>query len=103
MTPQESSVKAQLVKHLLLYTVARLVLFVVLTAAIFGIGRVVLHDGLPLILSALFGLLISLPVSMFLFKQIRRKVNADIAVVDERRRRDKEDLRARIRGEDGTR
>ncbi|MDG3009257.1 DUF4229 domain-containing protein [Rhodococcus sp. D2-41] len=88
---------------MLFYTAARLVLFVVLTAAIFGIGHVVLHDGLPLILSALFGLLISLPVSMFLFKKIRQKVNADIAVVDERRRRDKEDLRARIRGEDGSR
>ncbi len=46
-----------------------------------------------------FGLLISLPISMFAFKGMRLAVNADISAVDARRREQREDLESKLRGE----
>jgi hypothetical protein len=40
-----------------------------------------------------------MPLSLTLFKKLRTRVNEDIAVVDEKRRKDKAQLRARLRGE----
>jgi hypothetical protein len=40
-----------------------------------------------------------MPLSLTLFKKLRARVNEDIAVVDEKRRQDKAQLRARLRGE----
>ncbi|PXX64990.1 uncharacterized protein DUF4229 [Nocardia tenerifensis] len=77
---------------------ARLALVVVLTVLIVLVARLVSVD-IPLVVAALFALIIAMPLSLTLFKRLRTRVNEDIAVVDERRRRDKAQLRARLRGE----
>ncbi|BDT93975.1 hypothetical protein IFM12275_39510 [Nocardia sputorum] len=86
-------------RNLALYTVARLGLVVVLTALIVLAARLVSVD-IPLVVAALFALIIAMPLSLTLFKRLRAKVNEDIALVDERRRRDKAELRARLRGDE---
>jgi len=97
---QTSDAGKRLAKNLALYTVARLALVVVLTAAIILVARLVRVE-VPVIVAALFALIIAMPLSLTLFKKLRAKVNEDIAVVDEKRRKDKARLRARLRGEDG--
>ncbi|MBF6137667.1 DUF4229 domain-containing protein [Nocardia otitidiscaviarum] len=89
----------RLARNLALYTLARLALVVALTAAIIGAAQLVGVD-VPLIVAALFALLIAMPLSMTLLKGLRTRVNQDIAVVDAKRRRDREQLRSRLRGED---
>lgn len=88
----------RLARNLALYTLARLVLVAVLTAVIMA-GAWVVSVQIPLIVAILFAIVIAMPLSLTLFKGLRVKVNADIAAVDERRRRDKAQLRARLRGE----
>ncbi|MGK8511714.1 DUF4229 domain-containing protein [Nocardia asiatica] len=88
----------RLARNLALYTIARLGLVVVLTAVIVLAAKLVAVD-IPLVVAALFALIIAMPLSLVLFKRLRVKVNEDIALVDERRRRDKAELRARLRGE----
>ena len=57
--------------------------------------------GLLLVaLCALFAVLIALPLSLVLFAKLRKKVNVDISAVDAKRRADKADLHAKLRGED---
>ncbi|GKT34108.1 Protein of unknown function DUF4229 like protein, partial [Aduncisulcus paluster] len=56
------------------------------------------HD-FPLAIAILFALIIALPLGMAVFAPLRRRVTASIAVVDERRRADRADLQARLRGE----
>lgn len=83
-----------------MYTVARLGLVVAVTAVIVFGARLVSVE-VPLIVAILFALIIGMPVSMVLLKGLRARVNEDISTVDQRRRRDKEQLRARLRGDDG--
>lgn len=90
----------RLARNLALYTLARLVLVAVLTAVIMAVTAVV-GVQIPLVVAILFAIVIALPLSLTLFKGLRTKVNSDIAAVDERRRRDKAQLRARLRGEPG--
>lgn len=82
-----------------LYTVARLVLVVALTAVIFYGGRAVGLDTMPLAVAGLFALAIGMPLGMAIFAPLRRRVTASIEVVDGRRRAERDDLRARLRGE----
>jgi hypothetical protein len=88
----------RLARNLALYTVARMLLVVVLAALILGIAAMV-GDGMPLLVALIFAVVIALPLSMVLFKTLRIRVNEAIADVDEKRRRDKADLRARLRGD----
>lgn len=88
----------RLARNLALYTLARLVLVVLITAIILLLAQLISVD-IPLVVAALFALLIAMPLSLTLFKKLRARVNEDIAVVDERRRHDKAQLRARLRGE----
>ncbi len=90
----------RLARNLALYTLARLVLVAILTAVIVAVTAVV-GVQIPLVVAILFAIVIALPLSLTLFKGLRAKVNSDIAAVDERRRRDKAQLRARLRGEPG--
>ncbi|MGW4326813.1 DUF4229 domain-containing protein [Nocardia sp. NPDC004573] len=86
-------------RNLALYTVARLGLVVALAALIKLAAWLVAVD-IPVVVAALFALIIAMPLSLTLFKRLRAKVNEDIALVDERRRRDKAELRARLRGDE---
>lgn len=94
------SAGGRLARDLGVYTVARLGLVVAVTAVIVFGARLVSVE-VPLIVAILFALIIGMPVSMVLLKGLRARVNEDISTVDQRRRRDKEQLRARLRGDDG--
>jgi hypothetical protein len=83
----------------LLYVAARLVLVVALTAVIFCVGRLLGVHEFPLIVALLFALVIAMPLGIWLFGPLRRRATEGIEVATERRRRDREQLRARLRGE----
>ena len=84
----------------LAYTLARLLLVAALTAAILGLGHLIGIREFPLVVALLFAVVIALPLGIWLFAPLRRRATAGIAAVDERRRKDREQLQARLRGED---
>ncbi len=84
---------------MLLYTVARLGLVAAIAAIIFGIGWLVGVD-VPLFVAAVFGVLIALPLGMFLFKPLRLRLNGQIAALDSERRQRHEDLQSRLNAND---
>jgi antibiotic biosynthesis monooxygenase (ABM) superfamily enzyme len=81
------------------YTLARLLLVVVLSAVIFGAGHLLGVRDFPLVVAILFALVIALPLGIWVFAPLRRRATASIAVIDERRRKDREQLQARLRGD----
>lgn len=87
-----------MVTDVLVYLVARLVLVAVLTAAIYGVGLLVVGD-VPVVVALLFAIVIALPLGIWLFRPLRERATASIALVDERRRQDREQLQARLRGD----
>ena len=89
----------RMVGDVVIYTLARLVLVAVLTAAIFYAARLIGVEEFPLVIAMLFAIVISLPLGIWLLAPLRRRATAGIADVDERRRHDREDLQARLRGE----
>ena len=84
----------------LAYLVARLLLVAVLTVLIFWGARVLGITEFPLVIAVLFAIVIALPLGIWVFAPLRRRATASIAAVDERRRRDREQLRARLKGPD---
>lgn len=91
---------SRLILDLLAYTAARLALVAVVTAVILGVGHLIGIREFPVVVALLFAIVIALPLGIWLFAPLRRRANESIAVMDERRRRDKEQLQARLRGED---
>ncbi|AYA23566.1 MULTISPECIES: DUF4229 domain-containing protein [Rhodococcus] len=89
-----------LIRDVALYSAARLALVVALTLLILYVPRA-FGVEIPLLVAALFAVLIALPVSLVLFASLRRRVNEGIAAVDERRRTERADLEKRMRGENG--
>jgi predicted permease len=85
--------------HVLLYAAARLMLVVVLSAAIYGTARLLGVREFPVVVAVLFALVIAMPLGIWLFTPLRRRATASLAEAGERRRRDREHLRARLRGE----
>ncbi|MFM9378410.1 DUF4229 domain-containing protein [Gordonia sp. VNK21] len=81
-----------------LYSLARLALVAVLAAIIMGIGYLV-DVKVPVLVAALFGVLIALPLALVIFKPLRLKVNQQIAEVDADRAARRNDLQSRLRGE----
>jgi uncharacterized protein DUF4229 len=96
----ESRPGSRLVLDVLAYALARLLLVAVLTAAIFGVGHLLGVRDFPLLIALLFAIVIALPLGIWLFAPLRRRATASIAAVDERRRQDREQLQARLRGEE---
>lgn len=86
--------------NVLAYVLARLLLVAALAAAILGVGHLLGLREFPVVVALLFALVIALPLGIWLFAPLRRRANESIAVFDERRRRDKEQLQARLRGEE---
>ena len=84
----------------LLYVAARLGLVVVLSAAIYAAARLIGVHEFPLVIAVLFALVIAMPLGIWLFSPLRRRATAGLEVATERRRRDREQLRARLRGEE---
>lgn len=88
----------RMMRDVVLYTLARLALVAVLTAAIFVVAQVV-GVQMPLVVAMLFAIVMALPLGIWLLAPLRRRATAGIAEVDERRRLDREQLQARLRGD----
>jgi Protein of unknown function (DUF4229) len=97
--PKAESSAGRAAVSVLLYVAARLALVVVLTAVIYGAGRLLGVYEFPIAVAALLALIIAMPLGIWLFGPLRRRATAGIEVATERRRRDREQLRARLRGE----
>lgn len=96
----ESRPGSRLLVDVLAYMLARLLLVVVIAAVIFGGAHLLGVRDFPLVIALLFAIVIALPLGMWVFAPLRRRANASIAVVDERRREDREQLQARLRGDE---
>jgi uncharacterized protein DUF4229 len=94
----ESRPGSRLVVDVLVYTLARILLVVVLAAVIFGGAHLLGLREFPLVIALLFAIVIALPLGMWIFAPLRRRANASIAAIDQRRRQDREQLQARLRG-----
>lgn len=99
MVPEAQSSGGRAAASVLLYVVARLVLVAALTAVIYGLGRLLGVHEFPLTVALLFALVIAMPLGIWLFGPLRRRATEGIEVATERRRRDREQLQARLRGE----
>jgi Protein of unknown function (DUF4229) len=88
------------VASVFLYAAARLGLVVALTAVIYGIARAVGVHEFPIVVALLFALVIAMPLGIWLFAPLRIRATAGIEQATARRRRDREQLRARLRGEE---
>jgi hypothetical protein len=84
---------------IVVYTAARLALVIVLAGVIYGAGRLFGVDEFPGVVALLFALVIAMPLGMWLFAPLRRRATASMALANERRQRDREQLQARLRGE----
>ena len=91
---------SRLVVDVLAYTLARLLLVVVLTAVIFGGAHLLGVRDFPLVIALLFAIVIALPLGIWIFAPLRRRATESIAALDERRRQDREQLQARLRGDE---
>lgn len=98
----ESRPGSRLVVDVLAYVLARLLLVAVLSAVIFGAGHLLGLRDFPIVIALLFAFVIALPLGIWLFAPLRRRATASIAEFDDRRRRDREQLQARLRGEKPT-
>ena len=82
-----------------LYAGARLLLAVVLTGAIYLAARLLGLTEFPVVVAALFALIIAMPMGIWLFGRLRRRATAALSIAAERRRAEREQLQARLRGE----
>jgi Protein of unknown function (DUF4229) len=96
----EDRPRSRLVVDVLAYVVARLLLVVIMTAVIFAAGHLLGLRDFPLVVALLFAMVIALPLGIWIFAPLRRRATASIAAFDEHRRRDREQLQARLRGEE---
>ncbi|QNG19792.1 DUF4229 domain-containing protein [Rhodococcus triatomae] len=90
--------KGTLARDVAIYSLARMLLVVVIAVAILG-GAALVGVEVPLLVAAIFAVLIALPLSLALFGKLRGRVNEGIAAFDAQRKADQAELRARLRGE----
>jgi hypothetical protein len=98
--PTGQSSVSRAIASVLLYVIARLALVAALAGAIYGIGRALGVHEFPIVVALLFALVIAMPLGMWVFAPLRRRATAGLEHATARRRRDREQLRARLRGED---
>lgn len=89
----------RMMRDIVVYTLARLALVAVLTVVIIVAARVIGITEFPVVVAMLFGIVIALPLGVWLLRPLRERATAGIAEADVRRRRDREQLQARLRGE----
>nr|WP_231639763.1 DUF4229 domain-containing protein [Mycobacterium sp. Marseille-P9652] len=82
-----------------LYATARLLLAAALSAVIYGAARLLGVSEFPIVVAVLFALIIAMPLGIWVFGPLRRRANVSLAAAGERRRREREQLRARLHGE----
>ncbi|HUH69168.1 MAG TPA: DUF4229 domain-containing protein [Mycobacterium sp.] len=97
--PSDSSTGHRVVVDVLLYATARLLLVAVLGGAIYGVARLLGVTQFPIVVAVLFALIIAMPLGIWLFSPLRRRATAALAIAGERRRREREQLQGRLRGE----
>jgi len=81
------------------YTLARLGLVAVLSAVIYGVARLLGLSDFPPIMAMLLALIIALPLGMWVFTPLRKRANESLSAAGERRRRERAELQAKLRGE----
>jgi len=84
---------SSLVGTLVAYTLARL-------AIVVAVAGLLVLAGVPLLLALLIGVVAALPLSMLLLRGLRKRMDAGVAAVQERRTVQREVLRARLRGDE---
>jgi len=84
---------SSLVGTLVAYTLARL-------AIVVAVAGLLVLAGVPLLLALLIGVVAALPLSMLLLRGLRKRMDAGVAVVQERRTAQRDVLRARLRGDE---
>lgn len=94
-----TAAKRSLVVNVFLYTVARLLLVAAIVGVMVGVVTL-LNVEVPLILLLAVAVIIQLPLSHLLLAGLRGRLTAGMEVVGARRRDEKSQLRARLRGED---
>lgn len=88
-----------MVVDVLIYTIARLLLVGVLAVAIYLGGHLLGIREFPIVVPLLFAIVLALPLGIWLFAPLRNRATASMAVFDDRRRRDREQLQSRLRGD----
>jgi hypothetical protein len=83
----------------LVYATARLLLVAVLSGVIYGVARLLGVAQFPIVVAVLFAFIIGMPLGIWVFTPLRRRATAALAIAGERRRREREKLQARLRGE----
>lgn len=91
--------RSRLLLDVAAYVAARLVLVVVVAAVILGIGALIGLRDVPVVVALMFAIVIALPLGIWLFAPLRRRATESIAAVDERRRAERAQLQARLRGD----
>ncbi|OKH61690.1 membrane protein [Mycobacterium sp. SWH-M1] len=91
--------RSRLLLDVAAYVAARLVLVVVVAAVILGIGALIGLRDFPVVVALMFAIVIALPLGIWLFAPLRRRATESIAAVDERRRAERAQLQARLRGD----
>ena len=91
--------RSRLLLDVAAYVAARLVLVVVVAAVILGIGALIGLRDFPVVVALMFAIVIALPLGSWLFAPLRRRATESIAAVDERRRAERAQLQARLRGD----
>ncbi|WP_343601846.1 DUF4229 domain-containing protein [Mycobacterium sp.] len=81
-----------------LYAAARLALVVLLSGVIYGTARLLGVREFPVVVAVLFALIIGMPLGIWLLAPLRRRATATLEQAGARRRRDREQLRARLSG-----
>lgn len=81
----DKDLRNQAWKDVALYGLARLLLFIVLTVIIQS-AAILIGAPVPLLISSLLALIVAFPLSMFVFKNLRLKVNKEMAEWDAQRK-----------------
>ncbi|HEX2297292.1 MAG TPA: DUF4229 domain-containing protein, partial [Pseudonocardiaceae bacterium] len=84
---------SSLARDLTLYTAARMGLVAV-------VASLLVLAGVPLLVAILLSLVLVLPLSLVLFRPLRTRVAAGLQEAGERRRAERDRLRAQLRGTD---
>lgn len=90
----------RMMRDVLVYTLARMLLVVALTVIVFYVAHLLGIADFPLVVAMLFAIILAMPLGIWLLKPLRLRASAGIADVDERRRREREQLQSRLRGDD---
>jgi hypothetical protein len=94
-----TTTRDRVVVHVLLYAAARLILAAMLSVAIYWVARLLGVTQFPIVIAVLFALIIAMPLGIWLFSPLRRRATVALATAGQRRRAEREQLRARLRGE----